>query len=69
MTRLGREVQTLEIADRVQTGELDFKQGDVSRCFSSSNALVYPRLCNRGKHRKSDACGSLVWALALRTVD
>ena len=62
VTRLSREVQTLEIADRVERGELDYKQGERLAMFLELERLgvaktYYPASVYAARRREARRLG------------
>jgi hypothetical protein len=62
VTRLGREVQTLEIAARVERGELDYKQGERLAMFLELERLgiaqsYYPKSVYATRRREARKLG------------
>jgi hypothetical protein len=62
VTRLSREVQTLEIADRVERGELDYKQGERLATFLELERLgivktFYPKSVYAARRREARKLG------------
>jgi hypothetical protein len=62
VTRLSREVQTLEIADRVERGELDYKQGERLAMFLELERLgiakaYYPKTVYSARRREARKLG------------
>lgn len=62
VTRLGREVQTLEIAERVERGELDYKQGERLAMFLDLERLglaksYYPKSVYAARRREAKKLG------------
>lgn len=62
VTRLAREVQTLEIAERVERGELDYKQGERLAMFLELERLgiakaYYPKTVYAARRREARKLG------------